>query len=337
MHGGDRLTNIPPSTRRIALVTGGAGFIGSRVVHELIEKGFAVRILDDLSTGSLDRIASCLRVIGVEFIQGDVRDPQVVEQACEGVSLVFHLAALTSVPESLEMPHRYFDTNLTGTATVCHASATAGVARLVFASSAAVYGANSMGIVSECVEPRPLSPYGLTKLMGEQLLQWYATNTALDTASLRFFNVYGPGQSANSSYAAVIPAFIAAMVANTPPTIYGTGLQRRDFCFVSDIADACHRAAVHPSPLLGEVFNIGTGKPTSITGLFKGLAAVTLYTGEPHNEPERPGDIRVSCANPEKATRTLGFRAQTTLADGLRITVEKRGGKIGRASCRERV
>ena len=297
-----------------ALVTGGAGFIGSALVRLLLDEGVAVRVLDDLSSGrrgNLSGLEGRLR-----FHRGDVRDPRVVADGVRGADAIFHLAAVASVQQSIRDPLRTHGVNVGGTLTVLEAAREAGVPRVVLACSAAAYGANPALPLSEDEPAAPISPYGLHKRMCEELGVLYTAERGLDVVALRFFNVYGPRQDPAGEYAAVVPKFIEAMAAGRAPTIYGDGTQTRDFCFVDDVARAL-RLGVDAADAPGRVVNIGAGRETSLLDLVAALNGALGAAIEPRFEAPRSGDIHRSCADVARARSVLGFTAAVGLDEGL--------------------
>jgi nucleoside-diphosphate-sugar epimerase len=298
----------------IALVTGAAGFIGSHLVEELLDRGYRVRGLDDLSTGRRERLGAVREDEGFGFLEGDVRDEQTVERATEGVDCVFHLAARTSVPGSVEDPATTTAVNCTGTATVA-AAARKRDASVVFASSAAVYGADVPVPTPEDAELSPESPYAVSKRYGERLLR----GLDVDAVALRFFNVFGPRQDADGPYAAVIPAFVERMQAGQRPVIYGDGEQTRDFVSVGDVVDAIVSAAEREGT--AGVYNVGSGRRISITGLVEALNDVLDTDLEPVYDDPRPGDIRHSGAEISRARTDLEYDPEVDLREGLARTV----------------
>ena len=301
-----------------ALVTGGAGFIGSHLVEGLVRRGHEVRVFDNLSTGSLDNLAPVRDA--VEVVIGDLRDDEAVNRAVEGVEVVFHQAADPSVPRSISHPRDCYDINVLGTLNLLAAARDAGCRRVVFASSCAVYGNDPRQPKSEELPPAPESPYASSKLAGEELCQVFTRVYGLEAVALRYFNVYGPRQSPDGPYASVIPRFIADLKAGARPRVFGDGEQTRDFIFVGDVVEANLRAAT-ASEAVGEVVNVGSGRSTSLNTLLTVLAPLIGNTVEPIYEAERPGDVRHSLAETSKARRLLGFEAQTSLAEGLAQTV----------------
>jgi UDP-glucose 4-epimerase len=303
------------------LVTGGAGFIGSHLVNALEASGASVRVLDDLSTGSRDN----LRGSGAVVLVGDVRDPAAVGRATDGIDTVFHMAAMISVPASMENPLTCYEVNVLGSLNVLEAARRAGVGRVILSSSCAVYGTND-GPSAETDPLDPQSPYAASKVAMEELGRLYAQAFGVRTISLRYFNVYGPRQSPSSPYAAVIPIFIQAMLTGESPVIYGDGRQTRDFIFVEDVVRANLMAAdrEEPGP---PVVNIGNGQAVTVLELASKLGRI-LPGPAPVFGPPRPGDLHASCSRPELAQTTLGFRPTTAIDQGLRRTVEwARGGE----------
>lgn len=300
------------------LVTGGAGFIGSHLVRWLCQEGHRVRVLDNLSTGKRERLAPVANRI--TFLEGDIRNLALVQDAMQGVEIVFHLAALVSVVQSVEEPILAHASNATGTLHVLEAARGAGVRRVVQMSSSAVYGATEHIPTDETIPPAPLSPYALTKLVAEQTGQLYTRLYGLETVALRGFNIYGPGQDPASPYAAVIPRFVAALRQSKQPTIYGDGHQSRDFVFVGDVVQAMWQAATGPG-LAGEVFNIGRGEVCTVLELANLVGEAMGVVVAPTFAPPREGEIRHSCADVSRFAARAGYVAQTSLRQGLAATV----------------
>lgn len=305
------------------LVTGGAGFIGSHIVEGALAKGWKVRVLDNLSTGKIENLSGVRDKI--EFFEGDVRDEARVKEAVEGVDLVFHLAALVSVPISMEDPGLSATINDLGTLNVFTAAADAGVGRVVYSSSSAVYGDHNVPPHREAANPDPASPYAAHKWLGEHYAEVLQKTRGLDVVSLRYFNVFGPRQDPGSPYSGVISIFIDRLCADRGVTIFGDGEQTRDFVFVSDVANANLLAATCG---LGEerVFNIGTGESVSINKLYSTLAGLCGKGAAPTHAPPRTGDVMHSCAVVERAEKILGFSAEVPLEEGLQKTVEWAAG-----------
>jgi len=302
----------------IALVTGGAGFIGSHLVNHLLDSGYAVKILDNLSTGHKENLDD---IIGrVEFIEGDIRDQKIVKKAVQGVDFVFHLAAQISVVASMSDPAGCFDVNVMGTNNLLQHSAAAGVKKVVLSSSAAVYGEQEKLPIQENSEMHPLSPYATSKLMDEALADLYSRSFQLQTVCLRYFNVFGPRQDPYSPYAAAIPIFIQALMNEKTPVIYGDGRQTRDFIYVSDVARANLMAAEKGAG--GSVMNICSGKQISILDLVSELHRYFPGKQQPDLQPARSGDIYNSYGSPVRSYDLLGFRSEVEFRDGLKWTIE---------------
>ncbi len=301
------------------LVTGGAGFIGSHLVGALLARGNDVRVLDNFSTGRRENLPAADSRL--EVLEGDLRDVSLLQRAVQEVEVIFHLAAFISVPASLRDPQTCFEVNTAGTAALFEAARRAGVRKVVFSSSSAVYGDNDNLPLAESEAPRPLSPYALSKLVGEQYGRFYTRTFGLPVTALRYFNVYGPRQAPDSPYAAAIPIFVSRLQSGRAVDIFGDGRQTRDFIFVDDVVRANLLAAETPAAD-GEVFNLCTGEETSLLDLLKVLSEAAGRRPEVCFGPPRPGDIHRSVGDPRKAARLLGFRAETSLAEGLRQTFE---------------
>jgi UDP-N-acetylglucosamine/UDP-N-acetyl-alpha-D-glucosaminouronate 4-epimerase len=301
------------------LVTGGAGFIGSSLIRSLAASNHDVRAFDDLSTGSLDNLRD---LDGLAVITGDVRDLDSVRRAVEGVEVVYHLAALPSVARSVADPLTTHAVNVNGTLNILVASRDAGVRRVVYASSSSVYGDTPTLPKHERMPPSPLSPYAASKLAGEVYCRAFANVYELETVSLRFFNVFGPGQDPASQYAAVIPRFITRMLIGEPPEIYGDGHQSRDFTFVQNAIQACTLAASARSDAVGESFNIGCGGRTTLLDLVEAINELLNVSIRPSFSAPRPGDIPHSHADIAKAERFLGYRPTVSVRAGLSQTID---------------
>ena len=307
----------PDATMPSALVTGAAGFIGSHIVDELLDRGWSVTGLDNLSTGRRSNLAAT-NSNGFELNEGDLRDETALETAIEGVDIVFHHAAAISVPKSVERPAWATDINCTGTAKLLEAAQNEGVDRVVLASSAAVYGSNVEIPVSEEAPTEPESPYALSKRYTEQLALQYAEQYELDAIALRYFNVFGPRQDPKGEYAAVIPQFIKLMSNDQRPVIYGDGEQSRDFVYVDDIVAANLAAAT--ADCEGEIFNVASGNRITISELVETINTVLGTDHQPKYDDPRPGDVRHSMASISKAELMLGYTPAVGLEAGLRET-----------------
>ncbi|MEW6400332.1 MAG: SDR family oxidoreductase [Chloroflexota bacterium] len=301
------------------LVTGGAGFIGSHIVHTLLERGLEVRVLDNFSSGKRENLAGLNG--DLEIIEGDLRDASRVAEAVRGIDVIFHEAAFVSVPESMEKPQDCFDVNVTGTSILFEAARKAGVRRAVVASSAAVYGDSEVLPLDEETPLSPLSPYAVSKRVDEMYAELFTRSFGLEVTALRYFNVYGPRQRPDSQYAAAVPIFIHHMLDNRPVTIFGDGGQTRDLINVRDVVQANLTAAEHPDAP-GRIFNICTGIETRLLDLLEILFDLFPDAPQPVFTEPRAGDIYRSIGSPQKAADVMSYRAQVSLADGLKETVE---------------
>lgn len=301
------------------LVTGGAGFIGSHIVDRLVKEGREVRVLDNLSTGKLSNIEHNLDKI--EFVRESLTDLDAVKRAVEGVDCVLHQGAIPSVPRSVADPIGSNDAGINATLNLLVAAKDAGVKRLVYASSSSVYGDSPTLPKHEKMETNPLSPYAITKLAGEHYLRVFHDLYGLETVSLRYFNVFGPRQDPSNQYAAVIPKFITIMLRGERPTIYGDGLQSRDFTYVSNNVTANLLACEAPG-IGGEVFNIACGERFSLLDLVETLNGILGTAIEPILEAERPGDVKHSQAEISKARERMGFQPGTSFHEGIEILVK---------------
>jgi UDP-glucose 4-epimerase len=309
------------------LVTGGAGFIGCHLAERLRDEGHDVRILDNFSTGrraNLDHLGG-----DVEVVEGDMQSYERVHTAVRGCELVYHQAALPSVPRSIQDPLTSNAANVIGTLNVLLASRDSGIRRVVFASSSSVYGANRVLPKREDLTPLPISPYAVAKLAGEGYCRSFTEVFGLETVSLRYFNVFGPRQDLLSQYAAVIPNFIAALRSGRPPTIFGDGEQSRDFTYVSNVVDA-NLLAASSTIAAGGTYNVACGERTTLTALLAELQEVTGSRVEARHEPPRAGEVRESCADVALAREELGYLPSVGLRRGLELTVadfERRGAE----------
>jgi len=300
------------------LVTGGAGFIGSHLVENLVKQGHNVRILDNFLTGKRENIAEFLGEI--DLIEGDIRDLETCRQAAEEVDFVLHQAALPSVPRSIEDPVLTNEINIGGTLNLLLAAKEKKVRKFVFASSSSVYGDDETLPKREGVEGAPLSPYAVTKLIGEKYCQVFNRVFGLSTVSLRYFNIFGPRQDPFSQYAAVIPIFITKIIQGERPVIFGDGEQSRDFTYVTNIVEA-NRLAIEASEISGEVINVACGDKTTVNQLFETIRKLLQKDLASIHEEPRPGDIRHSFADITKAQGVLKYEAKISLSEGLRETI----------------
>ncbi|TEU13612.1 MAG: SDR family oxidoreductase [Anaerolineales bacterium] len=297
------------------LVTGGAGFIGSNIVQELVARGEAVRVLDNFSTGKRENIARFLE--DIELIEGDLRHLDTVRQATEGVDYILHQGAIPSVPRSIDNPLDTDESNVRGTLNLLVAARDAGVKRVVHASSSAVYGDTPALPKTEEMKPAPLSPYAVSKLAGEHYCRVFYQVYGLETVALRYFNVFGPRQDPTSQYAAVIPKFVTAMLRGEQPVIYGDGEQSRDFSYVTNVVQANLLAATAPV-VGGQVFNIACGQRYNLLELVATINRILGTDITPVHTAPRVGDVRHSLANIARARGMLGYQAEVKFEEGLR-------------------
>ena len=299
------------------LVTGGAGFIGSHLVEALLQRGDKVHVLDNLSTGKWEYLDG----LPLEWIQGDIEDWPTVQRAVQGCDLIFHLAALVSVPRSVAEPQLNHSVNVTGTFQIFEAARQAGLKRLVYASSAAVYGDAPVLPSTESISPRPITPYGLAKYLNEQYAAVYNHTYGTEFIGLRYFNVYGPRQDPGSPYSGVLTLFCQAVMTGKGVTVHGDGQQTRDFVYVMDVVSANLAAADVPWRAgMPAVFNVGSGKQTSLQQILEKIKL--SYPLPVTYGPERAGDIRHSVAEVALAKQWLNFVPEVALTTGLQKTVD---------------
>ena len=296
------------------LVTGAAGFIGSNLAEALLAAGETVRGLDNFLTGKRENLEG---LTGMDFREGDIRDPEVCQRACQGVDYVLHQAALGSVPRSVENPRLSNECNVTGTLNMLVAARDAGVKRFVFAASSSAYGDTPTLPKVETMPPHPLSPYALTKYVGEQYCRLFAELYGLETVSLRYFNVFGKRQDPFGTYAAVIPKFASALLADRSPEIYGDGEQTRDFTYIADVVQANLKACAAPKEACGQVYNVAGGARISLNELYREMARLLGSDRGPAYGPPRPGDVRHSLADVGKAGRLLRYAPAWDVRRGL--------------------
>ena len=304
---------INTNTKKV-MVTGGAGFIGSHLAEELVLRGYYTVVLDNLSSGSSDNIQHLKEKANFHFINGSINNTNMLAEASLGIDFIFHHAALTSVPQSVEDFYSYHMVNLTGTLNVLEAAKRNDVKKVIFASSSSVYGNNPLSPKTEDMPPTPQSPYAVTKLSAEYYCEVYKLVFGLSTICLRYFNVYGPRQNANSPYSAVIPKFINAIEQNKQPVIFGDGTQTRDFVFVKDIVNANILAAESNST---GIYNIGSGQELTLNCLLSSIVKqMNKENIKPIYQKERIGDIKHSLANINKA-KIFGYTPTYSLEQGL--------------------
>ncbi len=307
------------SSARRALVTGGAGFIGSHLVDRLLADGWQVRVIDDFSSGREQNLE--LAGDRIELVRADFTEPEVADAAVDGVEVVFHQGAVPSVPRSVAEPLRTNRANVDGTLQLLESARRAGVRRLVYAASSSAYGDTEVLPKIETMPAQPRSPYALQKYAGEVYCRLYCELYGLETVALRYFNVFGPRQNPKSQYAAVIPLFATACLRGEAPTIHGDGEQTRDFTFVADAVEANVLAADAPKAA-GHVMNVAQGRQTSLNQLLARIQEIAGSAVEPVHGPARPGDVRDSLADLARARELLGYEPRTSLDEGLRRTIE---------------
>jgi nucleoside-diphosphate-sugar epimerase len=299
-----------------ALVTGGAGFIGSAIGRELVRRGHEVRVLDNFLSGFRESLPG-----GADLIEGDLRNLEDVRKAVDGTEVVFHQGAVRSVPRSVDEPVLVEETNVLGTLHVVLAAAEAGVGRVVYASSSSVYGDVGEGVNREDLPPDPLSPYAASKLAGELYCRVWTRLKDLSTVSLRYFNVFGPGQSLESKYAAVFPAFCSALAAGRPPEVHWDGEQSRDFTYIDDVVRANLQAAEADGRVDGAVINIAGGRPKTVNEVLRSVSEAMDRWLEPTRTPRRAGDVRRTHADIARARELLGWTPRADWDEAVRNTV----------------
>jgi nucleoside-diphosphate-sugar epimerase len=306
---------------RTVCITGGAGFIGSHIADTLVECGAKVRILDDFSNGRESNLQG--RASSAKVIRGSICDDAVLNAAFAGAEIVFHQAAMGSVPRSIEIPALYHEVNVTGTMRVLEAARLHGVRRVVYAASSSAYGNTAVLPKAESMRPDTLSPYAYTKLAGEYIMRAFGNCYGLETVSLRYFNIFGPRQRHDSPYAAVIPLFARCIREGVRPQIFGDGLQTRDFAFVANAVHANLLAGSVPHALRGEMVNIACGTRFSLLELLAAMSEIIGIPSEPDFRPGRTGDVRDSEADIRCAADLLGYRVIVPFVEGLRATLSK--------------
>ena len=306
------------SDKQLYLVTGGAGFIGSHIAEALVKRGERVRVLDNLLTGKRENLDHLIDQ--VEFVEGDIRDPEQTRAAVEGVNIIFHEAAIPSVPRSVTDPQLNHDSNVQGTFNVLMAARAAGVKRVVYAASSSAYGETEVLPKQEDMPPSPLSPYAAAKLFGEYYMQVFTRVYGLETVSLRYFNVFGPRQDPSSPYSGVISKFATALLTEQTPVIYGDGEQSRDFTFIDNVVDANLRAAEAPNAS-GQVINLGVGQRITLNALLAEMQKVLGTNLPPEYREMRTGDVRHSLADITRAQTLLGYEPSVQLPEGLARTI----------------
>lgn len=321
-----QISNAPKNI----LVTGGAGFIGSHLARGLVESGHRVSVIDNFSTGRKENLAG---VDGrINLVEGDIRDPEVIGPLLGEVEAVFHQAALPSVPRSFADPVETNAVNTGGTLALLEAARKAGVSLFVFASSSSIYGDADAEAKSEDLSPDPLSPYAASKLAGEQFCRLYWKLYGLPTISLRYFNVFGPGQDPESQYSAVLPLFITAVLEDRSPVIYGDGSQSRDFSYVENVVRANLACLNAPEAAYGEVCNVACGERIDLLGVLEVLREISGKPVEPVFADRRPGDVLHSRADISRAAGLLGYSPSVRFPEGLRRTYDYFASRYNRDS-----
>ena len=315
-----------PSQGTKVLVTGGGGFIGSNLAERLLRDGYDVRVIDNFSTGRRENLAEFIDQI--ELVEGDLQSYERAHNAVRGCELVFHQAALPSVPRSIQDPLTSTMVNVVGTLNVLLASRDEDVRRVVFASSSSIYGANPELPKREDMATLPIAPYAVSKLAAEGYCRAFHNVYGLETVSLRYFNVFGPRQEPASQYSAVIPKFISAALAGEPPVIYGDGETSRDFTYIDNALDGNLLAARAGPEVAGGVFNIACGVRISLNGVIDELRTISGREIEPIHEPGRPGDVPHSQADISQARERLGYEPRVSVGDGLRLVFEHYASQI---------
>lgn len=333
---GGSFTSRPELRRRFegatALVTGGAGFIGGHLVEHLVGLGARVRVIDDLSNAEADRVSRLVEEHDgrVSFHYASILEAPAVNRAAEGCDYVFHLAAMGSVPQSIREPRRCVEVNVQGTQVVLDAARAGGARRFIYSASSSAYGESEELPKREEMAADPVSPYAASKLAGEYLVRAWSRTYGLDGVSLRYFNIFGPHQAADSAYAAVIAAFATRLLSGKRPVIYGDGEQSRDFTYVENAVLANLLAASSEEPFRGEVINIGSSRRTTINELVGMMASIIGAPPDSDHEPERAGDVRHSVASIDRARELLGYEVAVPLEDGLSRTIrwyERQSGR----------
>lgn len=304
------------------LVTGAAGFIGSNLCEAILNMGYKVRALDDLSTGKQENIDMFLNNPNYEFVKGDIKNLDVCMSACDGIDYVLNQAAWGSVPRSIEMPLFYSLNNIQGTLNMLEAARQKGVKKFVYASSSSVYGDEPNLPKKEGIEGNLLSPYAVTKMCDEEWAKQYTKHYGLDTYGMRYFNVFGRRQDPDGAYAAVIPKFIKLLINGEAPTINGDGKQSRDFTYIENVIEANLKACLASSEVAGQAFNIAYGGREYLIDIYYGLTQALGVDIEPNFGPERAGDIKHSNADISKARDLLGYDPDWSFEDGIKAAID---------------
>jgi nucleoside-diphosphate-sugar epimerase len=301
------------------LITGGAGFIGSHLATRLVALGHRVRVFDNFATGRRENLAGLAGEI--ELLEGDLRDPQQCQAACDGIEFVFHQAALPSVPVSVERPRDAHDSNILGTFNLLLAARDARCRRVIYAGSSSAYGDSEISPKHEEICPAPKSPYAVQKLTGEHYCRAFYECWGLETLTIRYFNVFGPRQDPQSHYAAAIPAFVTAIIADRPPTVYGDGEQTRDFTYIDNVVHG-NLLAMQAKQTRGDVVNVACGESISVNRVISRVSALLGKQVRPRYAPPRAGDVRHSEADIRRARSLLGYEAQVDFDEGLKRAID---------------
>ena len=304
------------------LITGGAGFIGSNIADRLLEQGHAVRVIDNFLTGKRENLSKALSSQRFELIEGDIRNLDTVRRACEGIDFVLHEAAIPSVPRSIDDPITTNEVNINGTLNVLKASYENKVRRVVYAASSSAYGDTAVLPKKEDMIPSPLSPYAVSKLTGEYYCRVFTNVYGLETVSLRYFNIFGPRQDPNSTYAAVVPRFITALLKGESPTVYGDGEQSRDFTYIENVIHANINACYAPSAAAGRVLNIACGTRFTLNTVLRKLEEIVDKKANPKYLPPKKGDVKHSQADITNAANYIQYKIEVDFETGLRRTVD---------------
>lgn len=310
------------SDNSLFLVTGGAGFIGSNLCEAILNRGYRVRCLDNMSTGKQENVNLFIDNQNYEFVNGDIKDLDTCIKACEGVDYVLHQAAWGSVPRSIEMPLFYANNNIIGTVNMLEAARQKGIKKFVYASSSSVYGDEPNLPKKEGREGNLLSPYALTKHADEEFAKMYTKFYGLDTYGLRYFNVFGRRQDPDGPYAAVIPKFVKGLLRDEAPTVYGDGKQSRDFTYIENVIEANLKACVASKEAAGKAYNIANGGREYLIDIYYGLAKALGKDIDPKFGPERPGDIKHSNADISMAKQMLGYEAAYSFEQGIKLAIQ---------------
>ncbi len=304
------------------LITGGAGFIGSNIADRLLEQGHSVRVIDNFLTGKRENLSKALNSQRFELIEGDIRNLDTVRRACEGIDFVLHEAAIPSVPRSIDDPIATNEVNINGTLNVLKASYENKVKRVVYAASSSAYGDTAVLPKKEDIIPSPLSPYAVSKLTGEYYCRVFTSVYGLETVSLRYFNIFGPRQDPNSTYAAVVPRFITAMLKGESPTVYGDGEQSRDFTYIENVIHANINACYAPPAAAGRVLNIACGTRFTLNTVLRKLEEIFDKKANPKYLPPKKGDVKHSQADITNAANYIQYKIEVDFETGLRRTVD---------------